>query len=35
MTREISPLIQAEDATLIDTSHMTIEEAAQAVIALC
>lgn len=35
MTREISPLIQAEDARLIDTSHMTIEEAAQAVIALC
>lgn len=35
MTREISPLVQAEDATLIDTSHMTIEEAAEAVIALC
>ncbi len=34
MTREISPLRQAEDAVLIDSSHMTIEEAAEAVISL-
>lgn len=35
MTREISPLRQAEDAVLIDSSDMTIEEVAEAVIALC
>jgi len=35
MNREISPLRQAPDATLVDTSNMTIEEAAAAVIALC
>lgn len=35
MTRENSPLRQAEDAVLIDTSCMTPEEAAEAVIALC
>lgn len=34
MTREISPLRQAEDAVLIDSSDMTIEEVAEAVIAL-
>ena len=34
MTREISPLKQAEDAVLIDSSYMTIEEAADAVITL-
>lgn len=34
MTREISPLMQAEDATLVDSSYMTIEEVADAVIAL-
>lgn len=34
MTREISPLKQAEDAVLIDSSYMTAEEAADAVIAL-
>lgn len=34
MTREISPLRQAADAVLVDSSHMTIEEAADAVIAL-
>ncbi len=34
MTRDISPLMQAEDAVLVDSSHMTIEEAADAVIAL-
>ncbi|MDE7359952.1 MAG: (d)CMP kinase, partial [Lachnospiraceae bacterium] len=35
MTREISPLKQAADAVLIDSSHMTAQEAADAVIALC
>lgn len=34
MTRENSPLKQAEDAVLIDSSHMTVEEVADAVIAL-
>lgn len=34
MTREISPLMQAEDATLIDSSHMTVDEAVDAVISL-
>lgn len=34
MTRDISPLKQAEDAVLVDSSHMTVEEAASAVIAL-
>lgn len=34
MTREISPLMQAEDATLIDSSCMTIDEAVDAVISL-
>lgn len=34
MTREISPLTQAEDATLMDSSHMTIDEVADAIIAL-
>ena len=34
MTREISPLTQAEDAILIDSSHMSIDEVAEAVIAL-
>lgn len=33
MTREISPLCQAEDAVLVDASHMTIDEVAAAVIA--
>lgn len=35
MTRELSPLKQAADAVLVDSSHMTVEEAADAVIALC
>lgn len=35
MTREISPLKQAKDAILLDSSDMTIEEVADAVIALC
>ena len=34
MTREISPLRQAEDAVLIDSSDMTIEEVAAQIIAL-
>ena len=32
MTREIAPLKQAEDAVLVDTSHMTIEEVADRII---
>ena len=35
MHRDISPLKQAEDAVLLDSSDMTIEEVADAVIALC
>lgn len=34
MTRKISPLVQAEDAILIDSSDQTIDEVADAVIAL-
>ena len=34
MTRDISPLMQAEDAILVDSSYMTIDEVADAVIAL-
>ena len=34
MTREISPLVRAEDATLVDSSYMTIDEVVDAVIAL-
>lgn len=34
MTRELSPLMQAKDAVLVDSSHMTVEEAVDAVIAL-
>ena len=32
--REASPLIQAEDALFLDTTHLTIEEAAQKIIEL-
>lgn len=35
MTRELSPLKQAEDAVLVDSSHMTVEEVAETVISLC
>lgn len=35
MTRKTAPLRQAEDAALIDSSHMTIEEVAAAITALC
>ncbi|WP_028236134.1 (d)CMP kinase [Pseudobutyrivibrio sp. MD2005] len=33
--REISPLKQAEDATLVDSSDMTIDEVVNAIISLC
>lgn len=35
MHREISPLKQAEDAVLVDTSHMTQDEVIEAVLKLC
>lgn len=35
MHRELSPLKQAEDAVLLDSSNMTIEQVAEAVINLC
>ena len=35
MHRDISPLRQAEDEVLLDSSHMTIEEVAQAIIGMC
>ena len=35
MTREISPLRQAEDAVLIDSSEMGIDDVVDAVIRLC
>lgn len=35
MHREFSPLRQAEDAVLLDSSDMTIEEVADAIIAMC
>lgn len=35
MTRELSPLKQADDAVLIDSSEMTIEEVAEKIISLC
>ena len=35
MTREIAPLRQAEDATLVDSSDMTITEVVAAITALC
>ena len=31
MTREISPLKQADDAVLVDSSYMTIEEVVKAI----
>lgn len=34
-TREIAPLKQAEDAVLVDSSHMTIEEVVTAIVKLC
>ena len=35
MNRKIAPLKQAEDAVLIDSSHMTIDEVVQAILDLC
>lgn len=35
MNREISPLIQASDAVLVDSSDLTIDEAAEIIIGLC
>lgn len=35
MNREISPLKQAEDAVLVDSSEMTIDEVVATIIALC
>lgn len=35
MNREIAPLRQAEDATLIDSSDMSVEEVVAAIIACC
>lgn len=35
MNREIAPLKQAEDAILIDSSNMSIDEVVQAIISLC
>lgn len=35
MTRDTAPLKQAEDAVLIDSSHMTIKEVVAAIAALC
>ena len=34
MNREIAPLRQAEDAILVDSSYLTIEESAQAILSL-
>lgn len=34
-TREIAPLKRAEDAVLVDSSHMTIEEVVAAIVKLC
>ena len=33
--REISPLVQAEDAELLDTSDMSIEEVVKAILQRC
>lgn len=35
MTREIAPLKQADDAVLVDSSYMTIEEVVKAITDLC
>ena len=35
MNREISPLRQAEDAHLVDSSYMTIEEVVEKILSLC
>ena len=35
MKREIAPLRQAEDATLVDSSDMSIDEVVSAILDLC
>jgi cytidylate kinase len=35
MNREISPLKKAEDAVLLDSSHMSIDEVVSAILDLC
>ena len=35
MTRETAPLKQTEDAVLVDSSHMTIDEVVDAIVKLC
>ena len=35
MSREIAPLKQADDAVLVDSSDMTIEEVVDAIKSLC
>lgn len=35
MEREISPLVQATDAVLLDTTNMTIDEAVTAIVNIC
>lgn len=35
MNREIAPLKQADDAVLVDSSDMTIEEVVQTIVDLC
>lgn len=35
MNRDISPLKQAEDAVLVDSSHMTIDEVVDTILGLC
>ena len=34
MTREVSPLKQADDAVLVDTSDMTIEEVSDRILSI-
>ena len=34
-TRELSPLRQAEDAVLVDSSDMTIQEVVDTIVSLC
>ena len=33
--REISPLVQAEDATLLDTTGLSIDEVVERILAMC
>ena len=35
MTREIAPLKQAEDAVLLDSSEMTIDQVVERILELC